>query len=143
MDWAGALSAVATAVGVAKDLREIDKGLDQAEMKAKLADVISNLADVRIALVDAREEMRAKDLEIARLKETFAFKATLVDVRGFKFETLPDGTPKGFPFCPRCEVSAGKLHRLSRPKFGSDLACPECKTPYGDAPEYYWEQPGN
>ncbi|OOG61968.1 hypothetical protein B0E45_31675 [Sinorhizobium sp. A49] len=142
MDWAGALSAIATAVGIAKDLREIDKGLDQAEMKAKLADVISNLADVRLALVDARDEMRTRDQEVARLQEAFAFRATLVSVRGFKFEALPDGTPKGMPFCPRCEEKFGRYYRLSRTTYAGPKSCPECKTGYADTPEYDWGSEG-
>jgi hypothetical protein len=139
MDWAGALSGIATAAGIAKDLREIDKGLDQAEMKAKLADVISNLADVRFALVDARDEMRARDQEIARLKETFAFKASLVSVRGYKYEAFEDGGPKGTPFCPRCEENSGRYYRLVRASYSGPLSCPDCKTGYADTTEYIWE----
>lgn len=139
MDWAGALSAVATAVGIAKDLREVDKGLDQAEMKARLADVIGNLADVKIALTDARQEARDKDEEIARLKSAFVFKSTLVEKEGFKFETFPDGEPKGEPFCPRCEQNFGRFYRLNWAS-AYKYDCPECKAGYSNVPVYVWEQ---
>jgi len=139
MDWAGALSGIATAVGIAKDLREIDKGLDQAEAKARLADVISNLADVRLALTDAREEMREKEAEIARLKQAFAFKATLVEKEGYKFEPFPDGTPKGEPFCPRCEQNLGRYYRLNWDS-AYVYNCPECKAKYSNVPVFIWDK---
>ena len=142
MDWAGALTAASTAVKIAKDLREIDRGLDQAELKARLADVISNMADVRIALTDARDEMRERDAEIDRLKEAFKFSGRLVEKDGFKFETFADGSPKGDAFCPRCEQNLGRYYRLNSVKGFAVYGCPECKATYQHQPANLWEQQG-
>mgnify|MGYP001398699799 CR=1 FL=1 len=140
MDWGAALSAVATAVGIAKDLREIDQGLDKAAMKARLADVISNLADVRIALTDAREEMRERDAEVDRLRRAFEFRSSLVEKDGYKFEPFPDGTPKGEPFCPRCEQNLGRFYRLNSIAGYSKYGCPECKSTFQHVPVFLWEK---
>ncbi|AMS42242.1 hypothetical protein [Aminobacter aminovorans] len=113
MDWAVAISAAAQAIGIVKDLREIDKGFDHGELKARMADLYINLADVRMALVDAQEEARAKDADIAKLKVNFQFRATLVEERGFKYERLENGEAKGLPFCPRCEQNKAMFYRLT------------------------------
>ncbi|MEW9807029.1 hypothetical protein [Mesorhizobium marinum] len=139
MDWAGALSAVATAVGIAKDLREIDQSLDNAGMKARLADVISNLADVRMALVDARDEAIEKDREIDRLREAFYWRGNLVEVNGFKYESFEDGSPRGSAFCPRCEQNAGRFYRMGF-VVGGAHKCPECKTDYMRVREFIWDR---
>jgi hypothetical protein len=51
-----------------KALRDIDKELGEAELKAKAAELLSNLADVKIALVEAGDELRQRDAKIAQLK---------------------------------------------------------------------------
>jgi len=61
MDIATALSLLSNATGVVKDLREIDKGFDLAALKAQMANLYGTLADVKIALSDARETIHDKD----------------------------------------------------------------------------------
>ncbi len=139
MDIPGAVATLATAVGVVKDLREIDSGLDKAEMKARLAEVISSLADVKMALVEVQEDARAKDTEIGRLKASFAIKAETIKFEGFSMLTFEDGTPRGMPFCPRCETMDGTLIHLVAAR-GNDCQCPQCKAMYTGVPRYLWER---
>lgn len=69
MDLAGGLAAVSQALGIAKALKDIDKSFDTAVHKARVAELYEALADVKMALSDAREELHAKEKEIKRLNE--------------------------------------------------------------------------
>ena len=61
MDFGAALASAAQALKTAKQLREIDGEMDVAELKAKMADLYINVAEVRMALADAQEAVRAKE----------------------------------------------------------------------------------
>jgi hypothetical protein len=49
-----ALTAVSQTIGIAKDLREMDKEVDRAEFKLKIADLATALADEDGALGEPR-----------------------------------------------------------------------------------------
>ncbi|WP_428513294.1 hypothetical protein [Roseovarius sp.] len=69
MDLVSGLTAARLAIDLAKDLREIDKSVDEATFKLKLADLTSALADTQVALSDAK--LRISELEEA-LKNRFS-----------------------------------------------------------------------
>jgi hypothetical protein len=69
LDIVTGLTAVTQALGIARELREIDRGVDEAAFKLKLADLQENLADAKVALSDAKIALstaaeRAAALEI-------------------------------------------------------------------------------
>ena len=64
MDWAATLGSLSSALGVVKAIKDIDAAYDKAAYKAQIADLLSTLADVKIAVLDGREELREKDAEI-------------------------------------------------------------------------------
>jgi len=68
MDLITGLSAVSQALGLVKDLREIDRGVDEASFKLKLAEIGSALADAKIALADAKERIAGLESELDTLK---------------------------------------------------------------------------
>jgi hypothetical protein len=72
LDIAAALAMLGQATGIVKDLREIDKGFDLASLKAQMADLYGTLADVKIALSDARELVHVKDRKIKELEDKIA-----------------------------------------------------------------------
>lgn len=72
MDLVSGLSAASTALGIVKDLREIDRSVDEAGFKLKLAELTEALADARIALSDAKGEIAEKNSEIRLLKDALA-----------------------------------------------------------------------
>jgi DNA-directed RNA polymerase subunit M/transcription elongation factor TFIIS len=140
VDIPGTLAVLGQAIGIAKDLREIEKGLDVGEFKAKMAELYGSLADVKMALADAQEELRAKDKIIADLRTNFEKKAELVEVNGYKYERGPNGQPQGLPFCPRCEQNLGRYYRLAQttgPR--GQVKCPECKSDYTHVTGYHWQ----
>ncbi|MEW8194302.1 MAG: hypothetical protein AB2793_11385 [Candidatus Thiodiazotropha sp.] len=130
MDISSAVQAIATAIGIAKDLREIDRSVDEASFKLKLADLTESLADAKVSLVDAQNKLQEKDNEIERIKKAFEFRGTTVTKHGFRYEDRGNGTPQGPPFCPRCETKDGFYILLNQYRGISDLQCPECKSKY-------------
>ncbi len=68
MDIIGGLTAAKLALDLVKDLREIDKSIDEATFKLKLAELTSALADTKVALSDAKLSLQEKDEAIASLK---------------------------------------------------------------------------
>jgi len=126
MDFAIALASAAQALNVVKQLREIDSAMNVAELKAKMAELYGNLADVRMALTDAQEELRAKDAELAALKKRQIEQKPMAEVHGFMHE-LVDGKPKGLPFCPRCLLDGIQIRPV---KVLHAYQCPNCKSHY-------------
>ena len=66
IDVAALLSSTTAAIGVAKAVSEAKGMYDQADLKLTIAEIVSTLADVRIALAEAGSDPKAKDEEIAR-----------------------------------------------------------------------------
>ncbi|WP_187430277.1 hypothetical protein ROLI_007780 [Roseobacter fucihabitans] len=62
------LTAASLALGLVKDLRDIDRSVDEAEYKLKIAEIIKALADAKIALSDAK-------MKISNLENTLAGKS--------------------------------------------------------------------
>ncbi|WP_313030460.1 hypothetical protein [Brucella sp.] len=141
MTIADALAAVTGALKVVNELRAIDAQFDKAELKARLADVMSQLADAKMGLIEASDAIDAEKKETNRLKQAFEFRGTLVEHKGFKYETFEDGGPKGEPFCPRCEQNLGRFYRLTQVRGGgySNLVCPDCKANF-NASVYVWQK---
>jgi hypothetical protein len=68
VDIITAVTALGHAIKITKDLRDIDRGLDAAAYKAKMADLYGTLADVKMALTDALEAIHDKDQELKELR---------------------------------------------------------------------------
>ena len=95
MDITAALTTLAQAISVVKGMRDIERGYDEAAYKAQAAELYSTLADVKMALTDAREELHAKERKIRALEEAI--------------EALKSGE-----HCPLCQTGRMKV-TASRP----------------------------
>lgn len=113
MDFAAAIQTASATLGLVKSLKDLDHALDKGELKLKMAELYGDLADVKIALVDAHQLSREKDEKICDLQKALEFKSNLIELQGFKYDSL-DGKPDGLPYCPTCEVREGKLYRLAK-----------------------------
>jgi len=134
IDFAVALTSLTKGLEALRAIQEIDKNLDAATYKAKIADLMSAVADAKIALVDAREEIASKDKEIDQLKEGLRFRReNTIVVRGFRFEKAQNRSPMGMPFCTRRDTIDGILIRLAKTstKDGYKALCPSCKADFG------------
>lgn len=138
MDIPGALSSISTALTIVKQLNEIDARVDEATFKLKIAEITSSLADTKIRLVEAAEEISEKEAEIKSLKLAMSFKAeSTTRLKGFTYECNEDGTPKGAPFCPACESNGTMLrlvHYIS--ERGMPWKCAKCKSDYQNVGTY-------
>jgi hypothetical protein len=68
MDIIGGLTAAKLALDLAKDLRQIDRSVDEAAFRLKLADLTAALADTQVALSEVRVAMIDKDAKIRDLE---------------------------------------------------------------------------
>jgi hypothetical protein len=141
MDFMGAIAAATKAYEGVKLLRDLEKNFDEASFKLRIAEITSNLADLKMALSEAKSEAAEKDAEILRLKKEFAFRAedTTV-VHGFRYEKSSAGLPQGLPFCPRCEKVDGRLIKLAR-SMARNAICPQCKADFGHITAYQYDAP--
>ncbi|UXN57782.1 hypothetical protein [Phyllobacterium zundukense] len=64
----GTLATASQAIKIAKDLRDIARDVNSASYKAKMDELYGGLADIKIALSDAREELHEKDTLIKKLQ---------------------------------------------------------------------------
>ncbi len=92
MELMQGLSAVSMALGLVKDLREIDRSVDEAGFKLKIAEITSALADAKIALSDANLHLNEKE-QIIR------------DIRS-ELDAIKNGD-----FCPKCRIGRMQLER--------------------------------
>ena len=134
MDIMTTITAVSKGLEVLRTLKEIDTEFDRATYKAQIAELMSTLAEAKTSLLDAREDLRRKDSELAELKDAFEFvRDNTVVMRGMRYEKAPDGSAEGMPFCDRCERVDGRLIRIvgTSTKDGYKAVCPQCKADYG------------
>ncbi|MBF9049024.1 hypothetical protein GTA62_03720 [Roseobacter sp. HKCCD9010] len=68
MDLVAGLTAAKLAFDLAKDLRDIDKSVDEAAFKLKLAELTTALADAQVVLAGARTEQLEMEARIQNLE---------------------------------------------------------------------------
>src|SRR5256885_15872065 len=112
MDIMAAITTATKSLELVKAIKDIDRQIGEAELKGKAAELLSNLADVKIALVEARDEIGVKAKEVERLKSAFQLKEECVRHYNFLYDKNPDGTPSGQPYCSRCEQIDGVMIKL-------------------------------
>ncbi|RZJ47438.1 MAG: hypothetical protein EON87_00980 [Brevundimonas sp.] len=134
MDIASGLAAAAAALSTVKQIAELDKALSQGELKLKMASLYSDLADVRMALSDAKE--RVADLE-GQMKtaadwsaDSANYRLTSIqnDVKVMRYVGDESSQPP-HDLCPHCFVKGRKSflqpeYRLARRT--EHLKCNEC-----------------
>jgi hypothetical protein len=128
VDFALALSTVSQALKLANGLKEIEKLYNAAELKLKIAELITNLADLKITLVDARQDAAEKQMEIERLTNLFKRSAELVEFNGYKYDKDQDGKPRGHAYCPVCEQQGAFIHVATL--LDEHQRCPKCQAHY-------------
>jgi predicted Zn-ribbon and HTH transcriptional regulator len=134
-------TAVTAAIGLSKELINVDKALHEAEFKLKIAELTSALAGAKVGLAEVEDQLRAKDKEIERLSTFNLDLSGKITKSGFFMDPFDDGSPKGDPYCPYCvERKAGlfRLRHLHKP--GRPSGCPHCKNEFANAPHYLYER---
>ena len=127
MDIASGLTAVGQAISITKSLRELEKSYDAVVHKAKVVDLMEALVETKAALADAKTALEEKDRELASMRGAFMERAELVRGDGdYKFRTDADGNKVGYPACPKCEVTSGKIVQLKQDGRHYSGKCPVC-----------------
>jgi hypothetical protein len=131
MDFMTIIATTTKSLEMVKALKDIDKQIGEAELKAKAAELLSNLADLKIALVEAKEEATTKEAEIITLKKSFQLRADCVRHYNFLYDKSVDGKPQGQPYCTRCEQIDGVMIKVTYDEgMRGNAICPQCKTKY-------------
>lgn len=121
---ATALTSVSSAIDIVRTLAGAKGAVERAELKNKLADLLGDLADAKLALVETEVQLRALD-ERLRVRESCH--------RGGE-AYFADGDDA--PCCARClEVDDRLIHLIKPAKARpserrNQLWCPECDQAY-------------
>lgn len=113
---AAMLTSIKTATDIAKGLREADLSLEKAEHKFKLAELMTALAEARIATASVQEEVLSRDRQIRELQEKLSMRTSMIYVAPSYWQEK-DGKHEG-PFCQQCYDSDSKAIRLQAAESG-------------------------
>lgn len=125
-----ALGAIKSATDIAKIIKDSGASLEQAEVRLKMAELISALADAKIELAEVQVALSDKDKEIDELKNQLAVRDSVVWEKPY-YWVVKDGQKDG-PFCQQCYDNQKKLIRLQGGGKNAWL-CKTCKTSVTDA----------
>lgn len=134
MDITAGIAAASTALKTVKALSQLDRSLSQAELKAQMVTLHSDLADVRIALTEAKETIAELRSEVGALEDWRDEKRlyVLTDVGNGVVAYSYDGADQSVPahsLCPSCWNRGKKsiLQPQRRATGRTDhLLCNEC-----------------
>lgn len=129
-----ALAGIKSATEIAQHLRGANISLDKAETKLKIADLISALADAKIAIADIQGVILEKDQQITELKQAQELKSKAVFEKPYYWlenSDKKDG-PRDGPYCQQCYDNDQKLIRLQCPNNNGYWICKTCKSEYKD-----------
>jgi hypothetical protein len=130
MDIMTAIAAGTKALEALKAIQDLNRQYDGATWKARVAELMSDIADMKLALISANENIRTLENEKKDLSEKVAFKAEKTKyANGFLYEVFEDGAVAEFPFCQNC-MTNGKFVRIARAPIGGSSHCPGCKAHY-------------
>lgn len=129
MDIVGALATAKATLDLVKSLKDLDRELAASELKANMVDLYGNLSEVRMALIDAKEELAEKDRQIEELRGRFKGYSELVEFGGFQYKANEDGKPVGLPLCPACLADDGTQIHPAKLQ-GQHYKCPRCAALY-------------
>jgi hypothetical protein len=101
------MPAIASIAAIQSDL-----SLQRAELKLKLADLVSALAEAKIELTEIQETLSVKDKQIAELEDAFQSKDSLIRHYDAYYLADENGKPAGTAYCLRCWENDHKKHQL-------------------------------
>ena len=129
MDIMTAIAAGTRALEAVRAVQDLNKSYDEATWKAKTAELISDIADMKVTLVEAQERIRELQNQNEEQQARLIFKVEKTKYeKGWRYEIFEDGTIADFPFCQRCETE-GKFVRIVRGP-GAWSNCPGCNATY-------------
>jgi len=125
-----ALGSIKTATDIAKIIKDSGSSLEQAEIKYKVAELISALADAKIEIADVQGIILDKDRVINELRESIEKKESLQWDKPYYWKV--SGDDKDGPYCQKCYDLETHLIRLQGGKNGS-WNCKVCENNFYDS----------
>jgi len=119
-----ALASIKTAADIARLLKNTDISLEKAELKLKLAEMISALAEAKIEMAQVQGLIAEKDRVIKELGEKLVVKGEMRYQAPFYWRI--HGDEKEGPFCQKCYDCEGKLIRLRQRGGRDEWDCLQC-----------------
>lgn len=126
---AAALSSIKAATDIAKLIKESTTSLEQAEVKLRLAELVSALADAKIEIAQIQEVLLEKDGRIKDLQESLDVRQRLAWEQPYYWLDVK-GVKEG-PYCQQCYDNGRKLIRLQSNGNGT-WSCRTCQNNYRD-----------
>jgi hypothetical protein len=134
MDIVHAIAAGTKALEVLRAIRDINKAYDDASWKSKVAELMSDIADMKMALFEANDQMRALQTDNDKLAKQVRFKAEkTIYEKGLYYEVYDDGQIAELPFCQSCMTKGEFIRLVYGPIDVSRSYCPGCKTHYNSS----------
>lgn len=132
MDISAVVSTLSSAATIASTLKDAHESLTTAEHKAQMAEVISALADAKLAIAEQQTELAAKQKQMDEMCATLNTVEDTVEYHGMRYRMTPDGKPQGRPYCEPCIVDDGVAILTQRSTLGVGRAsqCPRCGRMY-------------
>lgn len=125
------ITSVKTATDIAKLIKDSDLSLEKSELKLKLAELVSSLADAKLQMVEIQETILDKDRRIKELETVLETKNHIVKKYDAYYECTEDGTPNGQPYCMHCWEAKHKAYHLHFSAINRGVKeCSECITRY-------------
>lgn len=130
MEPAAAISVAIEAVKAVKSF--IDKTKD-AEMKSKLADALTGLADAKIALSELKEENYRLQVELRDMKRSATMEPDVTHRGDSVWLTNPKSGQKPGPYCETCYMARRQLIPLKQEESiwhdsHGTHSCGQCRT---------------
>lgn len=123
------LSSIKTASDIAKLIKDSGTSLEQAEMKLKLADLISALADAKIEVATVQGTLTEKDVEIKELKQKLSVRDAVHYRAPFYWSLTAEG--EDGPYCQKCYDVEGRLVRLQKSVNRENVwSCRACRSDF-------------
>lgn len=129
-----ALSSVKGATEIAKIVRDSISNLEQAELKLRLAELTSLLADAKIDLANIQDILNEKDQRIKELRGIIDLVNDEVFWEKPFYYRLRNGEKDG-PYCQRCWDVDKKLVRVQDTGIAF-YKCAQCKNEFDAKPDY-------
>src|SRR5690606_35084259 len=104
------LSSLNTAADIAKFIRTSDRTIEKAETKLKLAELVSTLADVKLAAAEIQQALLERDERIRSLEGEAKIRASLVWRQPCYWISNDESVSE--PYCQACYDDTKKLSRL-------------------------------
>ncbi|WP_223426509.1 hypothetical protein [Tateyamaria pelophila] len=123
MDLVTGVAAASQAIKLVKEIGDIDRSIDEASFKLKIAEVVSALADTKMALADAKQRIHSLESDIKTLKKGDT--CPMCKKGHLRVVSAEDSTRAGVEYhnckCSHCEYKNKRLFDASMGTYASQL----------------------